>query len=96
MMKKLLGFGFVVSMLMSSCSKDKNGCTYSDSSLVAPAGEQADLQTYIAANHPAAIKAAAGFYYEINSPGSGGSPDICSTVTVKYTGKLTNGTQFDG
>lgn len=27
--------------------------------------------------------------------GSGGSPDLCSQVSLSYSGKLTDGTQFD-
>ncbi|RYF50166.1 MAG: FKBP-type peptidylprolyl isomerase, partial [Cytophagaceae bacterium] len=44
------------------------------------------------------IKATAderGFYYTIQSPGTGAKPTICSEVTVNYVGKLTNNETFD-
>jgi FKBP-type peptidyl-prolyl cis-trans isomerase FkpA len=61
-----------------------------------PASELTSLQAYVNANHPAAILHPGGFYYEINSAGTGTvTPAVCSNVTVTYVGKLTNGTQFD-
>lgn len=36
-----------------------------------------------------------GLYYIIDAAGTGTKPDISSTVEVKYTGTLLDGTQFD-
>lgn len=86
-----------VSFVLSACSKSSvgSGCPYSNSSLVAPTNEIAVLQAYITAYHPAAIQAPSGFFYEITAAGTGASPGICSTITVKYSGYLTTGFKFD-
>jgi len=63
--------------------------------VVAPASEVTSLQAYVNANHPGATQHSSGFFYEITNPGSGTTPSLCSYVIVKYTGTLTNGTQFD-
>lgn len=76
-------------------SSEDTGCGYAESTLVAPASEIATLQAYITANHPAAIQHPSGFFYEIMAPGSGVTPTVCSTIMVKYSGYLTNGTKFD-
>ncbi|MGG9963802.1 FKBP-type peptidyl-prolyl cis-trans isomerase [Ferruginibacter sp. SUN106] len=96
MIKKLLVFSSVV-VLLSSCVKSKDtGCQYKESTVVAPASEQATLQTYVNANDPAAILHPSGFYYKITAPSTGSvTPGVCSSVTVRYSGYLTNGTKFD-
>lgn len=38
---------------------------------------------------------ASGLLYQIIDPGTGVAPSTASTITVKYTGRLMNGTQFD-
>jgi len=42
-----------------------------------------------------ATKHCSGYYYIIDAAGSGASPNICSGISVKYKGQLTNGTVFD-
>lgn len=87
-------FSFCV--LMSSCVKSSDpGCTYTESALVVPASELTSLQAWVTANRPAAILHPGGFYYEINTAGTGTvTPAVCSAVTVKYTGHLTTGFKF--
>lgn len=89
-------FSFCV--LLSSCAKTTSdaGCTYTPSTVVVPASELTNLQTWVAANRPAAIfNSAGGFYYEITAAGTGTvTPDVCKSVTVKYIGYLTNGIKF--
>jgi FKBP-type peptidyl-prolyl cis-trans isomerase FkpA len=96
-MKRLFIFCSLV-LLFVSCNKPSvnTGCQYTASTFVAPTSEITSLQNYITANHPAAIQHSSGLFYEINNPGSGITvPEVCSAVTVKYTGTLTNGTMFD-
>jgi len=83
-------------VVLSSCKKDNdNACTLTASTFVVPPSEMATLQTYIAGNHPTATLSSGGFYYEINTVGTGtATADVCSSVSVKYAGYLTNGTKF--
>lgn len=88
-------FSFCV--IVVSCRKsDDTSCKFTESGLVAPAAEIASLQSYVAANRPAAIQHPSGFFYEIMAPGTGTvTPSVCSAVTVTYAGYLTNGFKFD-
>ncbi len=96
MFKKLLFIVPLVILFMAGCKKSSsNGCQFTESTLVAPAAEIANLQTYITANHPAAIQHSSGIFYEIVTPGTGATASICSSVGVRYAGYLTNGSKFD-
>lgn len=57
--------------------------------------EDAVMQSFAINNGITATKHSSGMYYEITNPGSGPTPSVNSTVSVKYIGKLTNGTIFD-
>ena len=95
MVRKLL---VIVSLtiLFISCKKASSpSCPYTESSAVAPAGEIASLQAYITANHPLAVQHPSGIFYEIGVAGSGSTPTVCSAVTVKYAGYLTNNYNFE-
>ena len=85
------------SIVLTSCNKssDDNACPYTDSPAVAPSTEVDNLQTYITANYPAAIKHPSGFFYEIVATGTGATPNVCSNISFTYSGYLTNGTKFD-
>lgn len=81
--------------LFLSCKKSDSGCNITDSTVTVPASEMTTLQTYVAANHPAAVQHSGGFYYEHITVGTGASAtSLCSAVSVKYSGYLTNGTKF--
>ncbi len=83
--------------IFSSCKKN-SGCAATAPGTVASAAETAYLQNYLTAN---SITAASthGMFYNITGSGSGALPNLCSTITVTYTGKLitgtTDGAQFD-
>ncbi len=61
----------------------------------APASEVTALRNYISGAGITATEDTRGFFYTINTAGGTDKPKSCSNVTVNYTGKLTNGTQFD-
>ncbi len=85
-----------IALLSASCLKKNTGCTYTSNNTIAPASEQKAVTDYLDSNHNTnAVKYNNGLYYEIVSMGSGGSPNLCSQITVNYTGKLTNGNVFD-
>lgn len=78
------------------CLKKNAGCSYTLNNTIASTSEQADIANYLSANSiTTAIKYTNGMYYQIVSVGAGGVPNLCSQVTVNYTGQLTNGTTFD-
>ena len=70
-------------------------CKYDACAVAAPASEVTQLEAYLASATITATKHCSGMYYTINAAGSGATPTICSTVSVKYKGQLTNGTIFD-
>lgn len=90
-------FGVLCSViLLSSCSKENNNvCNYDACAVAAPASEVTQLETYLASATITATKHCSGMYYTIDAAGSGATATICSTVSVKYKGQLTNGTVFD-
>jgi len=95
-MRKLLLCLLVVVLLTPSCFKADNGCSFTDNNIVAPASEQADVESYLSANGiTTAQKHSAGFYYAIINPGAGAKPNLCSIINVAYTGTLTSGAVFD-
>lgn len=53
------------------------------------------IQGYLFSNNLNAIKTPSGLYYMMKVEGTGISPTVSSTVEVKYTGYLLDGTVFD-
>ncbi len=95
-MKRFARIPALVAMLaLAACSKVENS-TCSTVTTAAPATEIAQLRDYLASNGISAEADTRGFYYTIKRPGSTAKPDVCSKVQVNYTGRLTNGSQFDG
>jgi FKBP-type peptidyl-prolyl cis-trans isomerase FkpA len=83
-------------VFLASCSKDNDDmCKYDACAVAAPASEITQLETYLAGASITATKHCSGMYYTIDAAGSGATPNICSTVSVKYKGQLTNGNVFD-
>jgi FKBP-type peptidyl-prolyl cis-trans isomerase FkpA len=95
-MRKLLLCLLVVVIVTPSCFKSDNGCSFTENNVVAPASEQADLENYLSTSGiTTAQKHPAGFYFEVQNSGTGIKPNLCSIITVGYTGMLTNGDVFD-
>lgn len=83
-------------VMAGSCQQaDKTPCNPTAVTTKASEAEVATLKQYIESNRITATPDDRGFYYTIQSPGTGTKPTICSNVTVNYSGKLTNGTVFD-
>ncbi len=83
----LLSFFFLL-----SCSKNENCDAVKIS---APASEINNLRDYLTNNGITATEDSRGFFYTIVTAGIGDNPNICSSVTVNYEGKLVDGTTFD-
>jgi len=85
-----------IALISAGCLKKDAGCSYKASNAVASTSEQQDIATYLSNNGiTTAVKYNNGMYYEIISAGNSVTPNLCSQVTVNYTGKLTNGSTFD-
>lgn len=83
-------------LVTSGCQDtDQTPCNAVAVTTKAPAAEVSALKQYIDANKIVATADDRGFYYTIQSPGTGTKPTVCSNVTVNYVGKLTNNTTFD-
>jgi FKBP-type peptidyl-prolyl cis-trans isomerase FkpA len=67
------------------------GCKTTDQAAI----DQQIILQYIKANNLNAIAEPNGLYYVPGTAGTGGYPNINSTVTVNYTGYFTNGSVFD-
>ena len=90
-------FGLLTMASLAGCLSNNNDvpCNAAPVTTAAPQTEIATLKQYIDANRITATADSRGFYYTIQSPGTGTKPTVCSNVTVNYVGKLTNGTTFD-
>jgi FKBP-type peptidyl-prolyl cis-trans isomerase FkpA len=78
---------------VAGCKKETQECN--PVTVTAPASEVETLRNYITSSSITATEDSRGFFYKINSAGSGSKPTICNAVQVNYVGKLTNGTTFD-
>jgi len=57
--------------------------------------EQATIVNYAATQGISATAHSSGLYYQVTNPGSGPAPVSGSQISIKYTGKLLDGTIFD-
>jgi len=94
-MKKIL-LVLIVPLIFASCKKNKEAtCTFTESAKVASVGEVSYLGNYLTTNSITATQHSSGIFYNITIPGTKANPVICSTITLRYTGSLLNGTVFD-
>ena len=82
-----------LTFLFPACKKTT--CNLHQSGLIASAAEIATIQNYLTTNSLTATQHSNGLFYSITDAGTGDSPDLCSSVTVRYKGSLTNGVIFD-
>ena len=95
-MIKNIAYCLLITVLIISCSKKDQQCNYKDSTIVAPQNEITGVQNYLNTNGISAVQHSSGLFYKINSNGTGQEVvNLCSNLTVKYKGRLTNGTVFD-
>ncbi len=100
MRTSLLLSAIVFSLVFSGCMKDNSPseCPYSINNVPVPDAEVTAVQDFVSFNsaYSGAVKDNAGFYYIIESLGTGETPySLCNNISVSYKGKLTNGTVFD-
>lgn len=81
--------GALASMAWTGCGKE-TACTPKT-----VASEVATMQNFATTNGLTVQAHSSGMLYQIVNPGSGLTPALTSRVSVRYTGKLMNGTIFD-
>ena len=96
-MKYIISGFIILSVVFNSCSKNANKCNLADSTITAPSSETTNIESYLmAAGITGTQKTSSGVYYKITQTGTGTAiADLCSAVSVKYEGRLTNGVIFD-
>ena len=96
-MKNIFLVIFIAFTFLSSCAKKDAECNSTDSAVVASATEIQNVQNYLNTNNiTGTTQYPSGFFYKVTLAGSGAAVvNLCSKVTVKYVGKLTNGNVFD-
>lgn len=94
-MRKIIfcGVGIAVVLVLASCSKEK--CRYTESNVKAPDSEVQKVEQYLEDKGITAQKDPSGLYYIVEAAGSGKTPDVCSVISVNYTGTFTNDQVFD-
>jgi FKBP-type peptidyl-prolyl cis-trans isomerase FkpA len=93
MKKTSLYLSFFLSIALfatGGCIKDDKSCQQKTVD-----SEDAAMVSFATANSIIATKHSSGMYYEIENPGTGPTPVSTSILSVKYTGKLLDGTVFD-
>ena len=81
---------------IASCAKKNDQCNFLDSKTVAPDSEVNAVHAYVSSLGLNALQDPSGFFYKIKAQGTGQEiANLCTNVTVKYKGRLTNGTIFD-
>jgi FKBP-type peptidyl-prolyl cis-trans isomerase FkpA len=93
-MKKIV---FPLFLLMATCfaSCKKSDCNLTPPQVTVSATEITTIQNYLTAGNLTATQHSSGLFYKVINEGSGETPTLCSSVTVKYKGTLTDGTIFD-
>lgn len=86
-MKKIFLLIFLSSLAFVSCKKKKTTSQTEE--------DAKKIKDYISSNNLNATESGSGLYYVISTQGTGPQPNGNSTVTVKYTGYLLDGSTFD-
>ena len=90
-MKRNVWMAFLLApFLFAACGKTDTECVPAT-----VASEKAAMVAYCTANNITYTEHASGILYEVMAPGLSTQPTLANTVSVVYTGKLLNGTQFD-
>ena len=88
-MKKLILVLLALTFGLLACEKED------DSAAAQLAIDKVIIENYLAEKSLTALSSPSGLYYIIENPGNDEKPTVNSEVTVRYVGKLTNGSVFD-
>ncbi len=87
---KILILSVIFFSLISSCSKETQGCVQNPVS-----AEKTAMVAFCTTNNITFTEHSSGILYQIITPGTGIRATLDSRIFVYYTGTLLNGTQFD-
>ncbi len=90
----IAALSFMFAGCLKSDSNPTGNCVPNNTG-VPTAAEITSLQAYLTSKSITATQHSDGFFYIIIAPGTGATPALSSTITVKYTGTLENGNIFD-
>ncbi|MFV0605121.1 MAG: FKBP-type peptidyl-prolyl cis-trans isomerase [Niabella sp.] len=79
-------------LILAGCFKNKDSEPCTPKTV---AGEMSVMTKYATDSSIATTEDASGLLYEIIEQGTGATPTVSSTVTVKYIGRTMSGTLFD-
>ena len=85
-MTRTLFLAGLISIVFYSCKDDSKLQSEIDEELI---------REYIADNNLTMQRHSTGVYYKILKTGNGSNPSTSSRISVRYTGRLMNGTEFD-
>lgn len=96
-MRKFSFYGLVLGTFLtfSSCLKKEWKCPYSELNIKAPESEVVNLGEYLDSRGIVAQEDPSGLYYIVEAEGTGTTAEVCSIVTVNYTGRFINDEIFD-
>jgi FKBP-type peptidyl-prolyl cis-trans isomerase FkpA len=83
----------VILVLFSQCFKKENDCA--PRNIVAPSSEIQAVKDYLGNANIVATQHTSGLFYQVLAEGMGMPPQICSSIRVRFSGKHTNGTEFE-
>ncbi|MBX2931294.1 MAG: FKBP-type peptidyl-prolyl cis-trans isomerase [Chitinophagaceae bacterium] len=89
-MKKFFAVIIILTSILISCTKNKEGCTP-----IAATDEKPAIIAFCTANNIQYTEHSSGIFYEIIDAGTGITPTINSRIFIYYHGTLLNGSQFD-
>lgn len=98
-MRKFFFYSFIgcFVLVFAACLKKDQGCPYKELTVKSDTANVAKVVHYLDSLNllDSAHKDSSGVYYIVQKQGTGLKPEVCSMITVNYTGKLVNGNVFD-
>lgn len=97
-MRKLIYAVAFFSLIAIGCTKnDEVKCPYTETNVTKNEAEATRVKEYLASKEITDyVEDPTGLFYKIETAGTGTvTPVVCSQVSVKYKGQLTDGTVFD-
>lgn len=79
-------------LLFTGCLKSDKQCDYVDGAISVPQSQIDEITAYLSSKGITdAVQSSYNFFYKINNPGTGAIVNnLCTYITVVYTGKLKN------